>query len=333
MFEIISSINFIDSAQIASKVKNIHLRGYKTNTFLTGEFALKLKMKEIKPLSVSDISDYFCESRRDLYMKKGKNKPAGIKRDKTWGGIAGNLVEDYFFNLFQSENDKRNRLSYDSITKASLSQNEAFALAKSKQLKSLNSLKSRASEDPEWFLSLLYHAGKQSMAFKSIDSIFAKNNSLPTAKSSDVKKLVIPTKCNQIGISTGVTPDFVLPSHRIVGDIKSGIMGFKDYFLYTCTGYALAYENAYGQGNDIDIGVIFYFPTRSSDFAKPISFAQTYLFVIDDELRGSFIRRRDEAYSIISKDKPPIASESIHCLTCQVKNACKELLMHEKSKS
>lgn len=323
MFEVIPSINFMDSGQVKSQVSNIKLRGYLKETFITGQFAGKLKAKEMKSLSVSDISDYFCSSRRDLYLKKGKNKPKGIKRDKTWGGIAGTLVEEYFLSLLQSQTSARNKLSYESITKASISQKQAFRIAKSNQLKELDLLKGRASEDPEWFLNLLYHGGKQSMAFKLIDSIFAKNSSSPIARSTDIEKKDILTKDWQIGISTRVIPDFLLPSKKIVGDIKSGIMGFKDYFLYTCTGYALAYENAYGVGNDINIGVIFYFPTRNSDFAKPISFAQTYVFVIDDELRQSFMHRRDEAYSIIASAIPPKKPpEDLHCVRCQVKKAC-----------
>lgn len=322
MFEVISSLNLVDPTEMSGVAQGTELRGYDTRTFLTGQFALRLSEGTIRPLSVSDISDYLCPTRRDLYFKKGKRRPTTISSTRTWGRIAGYLVEEYFLGLFHREVGERNNLSYKTVRKAAKEWNTEFEGANRSRLRRLVALQGRPSEDPEWLLGLLHHAGKSSLGSRSLNSILARNNAPNLIRETDVGNLAINPNVPQIGISRGVRPDFILPSKKIVGDIKSGI-GFKDYFLYTCTGYALAYENAMGKGNDIDIGVIFFFPTRCSDFAKPISFGQTYIFVIDDELRDQFKRRRNEAYNIISQENPPeMPPNREKCHYCQFKDNC-----------
>jgi len=323
VFEVISSLNFADPAELTEAAQKIELRGYDSRTHLTGQYALKLSENQIRPLSVSDISDYLCPTRRDLYFKKGKNRPAKIRRTKTWGGVAGNVVEGYFIDLFKQEIGRRNRLSYEAIKKAARATNSRFREKERSKFRELDGLKAKPSEDPDWLLNLLYLAGKMSMGSRSLDRILAKNSASALVKETDVQTTPINPNVMQIGISKGAKPDFILPSQKIVGDIKSGMIGFKEYFFNTCTGYALAYENALGIEHNIDIGVIFFFPTRCSDFAKPISFAQTYIFVIDDELRGQFKRRRNEAYSIISNENPPeMPSDTKECIRCQFREVC-----------
>jgi hypothetical protein len=78
--------------ELKDTVKKIKLRGYEPETFLTGEFAYKLNLKEIKSLSVSNISDKYCNTRRDLYFVKGINRPPKITDEVTWGRVAGNVV-------------------------------------------------------------------------------------------------------------------------------------------------------------------------------------------------------------------------------------------------
>jgi len=83
MFEVFSLLNFVGSANLVRDIPKIELRGYDERTYLTGQFSLKLSEGQIKPLSVSDISDYLCPTRRDLYFKKGIGRPTIPKRTKT----------------------------------------------------------------------------------------------------------------------------------------------------------------------------------------------------------------------------------------------------------
>ena len=80
--------------------ERIEQRGYNESVVaLTGQFASKLSEGVIKSLSVSDIADKKCPTRRDLYYRKGVNKLAASAlqsyEEKSWGRSAGNLIEKY----------------------------------------------------------------------------------------------------------------------------------------------------------------------------------------------------------------------------------------------
>ena len=130
----------------------------------------------------------------------------------------------------------------------------------------------------------------------------------------------------QIGISSPAPPDFLIEEYKVIGDIKSGIE-FKRFHQLTCTGYALAYENE--KKKDINWGMIYFFPTRNpTAYVKPITFAQIYIFPIDDNLRRWFLDFRNQDYGTISKNKPPRfpkVSDRQHCSNCQFKELCKSL--------
>lgn len=83
MFQTVTALNFIIPEEGAGPIDAITLRGYKKDTYIPGQFAGAIRSKEIKPLSVSDISDILCPKGRDLYYKKGKNKPRGVRRKGT----------------------------------------------------------------------------------------------------------------------------------------------------------------------------------------------------------------------------------------------------------
>ena len=131
-------------------------------------------------------------------------------------------------------------------------------------------------------------------------------------------------KSTEIGISRGVEPDFLIEGYKVIGDIKSGTE-FESFYQFTCTGYALAYENE--KKKDINWGIIYFFPTRNpSAYVKPITFAQIYLFPIDDDLRRWFLDSIIEDYGIISKEEPPGFPEKekrTHCNYCSFNEQCK----------
>ena len=88
MFQVMAMWNLTrPDLEMKDSVENIKLRGYNSNpedkVFLTGQFALKIKNKELKSLSVSDIADRYCPTRRDLYYKKGINRSSKSRRS-TW---------------------------------------------------------------------------------------------------------------------------------------------------------------------------------------------------------------------------------------------------------
>jgi len=303
------------------KFDEVEFRGYSSKTFLTGQFAGKLASKEIKALSTSDIADFLCPTRRDLYIKKGKKRPSKVTLRKTWGSVAGRVVENFSLTLVNINNKKLPTYSNVRNVGSDISQN--FKKHNLADFKKLDALKSRKEEEPDWLLSLLTYNGRAELGFKLLHkTLFGKNDEMDV---DDVEITSCQLKPNplQIGISSPVKPDFLIKKYNVVGDIKSGIGGFKDLYLLTCTGYALAFENSRGENNDINFGIIYFFPTRHSEYIRPISFVQVYIFPIDDNLRNYFLQTRNAAYEIISRDSPPdFPKDTAHCYYCHYLDFC-----------
>lgn len=322
MFRAVTTWNFIYLNGPEEATNKTQLRGHNSRTFLTGKFSSGIANGDISSLSVGDIADYLCPSRKDLYFKKGRNRPR-IKGRKTWGRVAGRAAEEFAVETFKKHKARRIQ-SYQEIASEVATIEKDFRTRNSETLLDLGRLKSRPDEDPDWFLRLLTYNGRAELGLRLLHEMLCGKNS----REMNVSDLIIKRQrlCpdpTQIGISRSVQPDFLVENRKVVGDIKTGIGGFKDHYLLTCAGYAMAHENEKGESGDIDFGIIYFFPTRHSDYAKPISLAQVYTFPIDDKLRDYFLRVRDTAYDIISKDRPPaFPSEKDYCHLCQFLDEC-----------
>ncbi len=330
MFQVVLMWNLtLPEQELGDNVKNIKLRGYNEDAFLTGEFAWKIAENEIKPLSASNIADKYCYTRRDLYFAKGTNRPSDLPRDMTtWGGKAGYLVENYVRGIV---NNNIGGSSYSSVLKDSDNNHNDFIngnKGKIGDLKRLEKTDPGENGNTDLLIKLLKINGRVEFALKILNKILKKNTLLTV---NDIETEEIDIKENredhikQIGINLPSSPDFIVPKYGVAGDIKTGTE-FKSHFQLTCASYALAYENVKGKGNDINWGIIHFLPTRNpSWFVKPITFAQIYIFPIDDYLRQWFIVERDKAYSIISKKEPPEfppENKREHCRHCKYKKYC-----------
>lgn len=311
--------------EMADSAQDVKLRGYNPDAFLTGEFATKLSTKEIKPLSVSNIADRYCPTRRDLYFVKGINRPTKVRDKATWGRAAGNIVEKYVERILEKNTELE--CSYSSLTGEGVNLNGDFINSNSREINRLREIEEKVEEvkvgDTDWLLRLLNNNGRAELGLKLLHSLIKEDDSIDFGYIK-IKTKITP-KPKQIGISSQATPDFMIPDFAIAGDIKTGIE-FKPFHQLTCAGYALAYENQFGESKDINWGIIYFFPTRNpSAYVRPITFAQIYIFPIDDNLRGWFISARDEAYNIISKyNIPPFPSkeERDYCPYCRFKKYC-----------
>lgn len=312
--------------EMIDSIKNTTLRGYNNETFLTGEFANKIAQSEIIPLSVSNIADVYCPTRRDLYFYKGVNRLSNESQPETWGGKAGYMVEAYIENMLKIEHDEKID-KYTSLIKKDTQINKEFIEKKKDSIEKLTSLEDLTfgvkEGDTDWLLTSLSNSGKAELSFNILHSLLKEDSSLDPNHIKTKQKLT-PNKIN-IGINPPATPDFTISGFGIVGDIKTGD-NFKNIFQLTCAGYALAYENEKDRNNDINWGIIYFFPTRNPSFyVKPITFAHIYIFPLDDYLRRWFIHIRDEAYKIISKNEPPNfpdVSKREHCSYCRFKEYC-----------
>lgn len=330
MYQVITIWNLSKpNEEITDSIQNIRLRGYNHQTFLPSQYAFKLKKKEVKSLSVSNIADRYCPSRRDLYIEKGINKPRTKKR-KTWGRIAGTIADRYISSLLTEIRCEEEKNTYSDIKNKISKFHNDFLNENCKIISKLKSSEKYSfgveAGDTEWFLKLLSYNGRVELSMKLIHSILRIKDDL-NIDHLQVNRIQIRPKTMQIGISSPVSPDFIIPDFGIVGDIKTG-KRFREHFLLTCAGYALAYENEKGEGNDINWGIIYFFPSYAkSKYVKFITFAQIYIFPIDDHLRRWFIDARDEAYKIISRetipDFPP-ETERENCKYCKYLHYCQQ---------
>ena len=327
MFRIINTWNLVCPENgLKDVVACIKLRGYNKETFLTGEFARKLANEDIRPLSVSNIADKYCPTRRDLYFYKGINRLHSAGPQEIWGGKAGYIVEEYVECIFGHGNSNASD-KYTSLIGKGDNLHCGFVRDKSKSLEGLRCLEENSLSvkegDTDWLLALLSNNGRAELGVKILHSMLKEADSLDT-KHIEIRKEIEP-QIAQIGINSPATPDFIIPEYGIVGDIKTGIE-FKPHFQLTCAGYSLAYENWKKKKDDINWGIIYFFPTRNpSAYVRPITFTQIYIFPLDDYLRQWFLDIRDEAYNIISKDNPPNfpgADKKMQCHYCRFKDHC-----------
>jgi CRISPR/Cas system-associated exonuclease Cas4 (RecB family) len=328
MFQVINAWNLVNPKKnLSNAVRNIKLRGYDKEVFLTGEFTNKLVNGSLRPLSVSNIADKYCPTRRDLYFYKGINRLAGVGQQENWGGKAGYIVEEYVECVFQrGSNSTSNK--YTSLVEKGDNFHCRFIKDKSESIERLkcleeNSLSVKAG-DTDWLLTLLSNNGRAELGIRILHSALREDDSLDT-KHVKIKQETRP-HIKEIGVNSPATSDFIIPEFGIVGDIKTGVE-FKPHFQLTCAGYALSYENQNKKKKDnINWGIIYFFPTRNpSAYVRPITFTQIYVFPIDDYLRQWFLDVRDEAYNIVSKGTAPNFPESNRrkpCHHCRFKGQC-----------
>jgi CRISPR/Cas system-associated exonuclease Cas4 (RecB family) len=296
--------------EMAESIKNVKYRGYDPIIALTSQFSNKITEGSIKPLAVRHIADKYCSTRRDLYYEMGSNKSFRRKGSKTWGRIAGLVSQNYLVSLFLHNLKKNNNGNYSKIVKRTDDFSLYFQKGNRSKIQELNGLGSKEYEDSSRLLQILKINGRIEIAAKVIHNLLSGGHQCMSPDDLsfeyDDRKIEFNTNPLEIGINSPATPDFFIERFKIVGDVKTGIF-FDERYLLTCAGYALAYENwQKGEKRNIDWGVIYFLPTRiPTDYAKPITYAQLYVFPIDDVLRGWFLTERDKAYDIISKDSPP----------------------------
>lgn len=335
MFTVITAWNSIrPDLDMVADFSDLELRGYNSESVsLTGQLATKIADRTILPLSVSDIADMRCLARRDLYLRKGVGRLSSAQLKSigkvTWGHKAGSFVEKYVENIGGLQSISQSGQSYEAIRNNGDNYYQSFAGNKASDIAKLRNLESSTPNmregDTDWLLRLLRCSGKIELGAQVLHSFAKEINGLDFSHIEFNKNFhPIP---REIGINSPAAPDFVIPRLSLVGDIKTSI-GFEPHFQLTCAGYALAYENEHGKGHDMNWGIIYLLPTRNpTAMVRPLTFAQLFIFVIDDNLRGWFLDERDRAYRTLAEPRVPDVREDDvkdNCPYCKFRRYCEE---------
>ena len=180
--------------------------------------------------------------------------------------------------------------------------------------------------DTNWLLKLLLYNSGIELNAKTLHDVMRDGTVI---RPEDMKRIDINPKKEEIGINAPAKPDFAVPNLKIVGDIKTA-PAFQSYYQLTCAGYALAYENEHGLGNDINWGIILFMPNRiPTAMVRLLTASQLYIFPISEDLRNWFLSERDKAYYLLSQDTIPVFSllerdKDEYCRYCGFQKYCVE---------
>ncbi len=230
MFQIHPKISLIKAKEeFAEAINKITLRGYlnRPPVTVTGAFKWGLEDGSIKPLSVNEITNIFCPTRREIYMGRILKK----KGKMNWGRITGNIVESCIYG-FTDKLNKDTTISrlkrYESLTRKSSEYIRVFSSQNRNWIKKLAGYKTCPEEDENLLLSTLDYALRHELVMlKATKVLSGKDN-----KKITIQHMEIQPKSKILGISSPSSPDFIIPDASAIGDIKTGTE-FKDYFRIT----------------------------------------------------------------------------------------------------
>ena len=310
-------------------VESITLRGYSTESpvVLPADFWMTNVDEEgrFQGLSVAKVAGRRCPTRRGFYLEE-KRGAKGSKGRATWGQVAGHLIEEYCKGLlghFNKLAQEPSGLDYQKIQALAEEYSQMFWKTRTGSIQKLRD-KAGEFETPERLIFLLQRTAQYELTMLGVDYAFSQNGHGGFAPLMQGIPIIFDEEATRInpgdnlGLSEITTPDFIIPEPAIVmGDVKTGIQ-LRPFHLHTITGYALAYESQHKR--DVNFGVVYFFETH----ATQMSFAQSYLFVIDDLLRRKFLDARNEAYNILQKNEPPPLAGDYegHCRRCKHLEDC-----------
>lgn len=330
MFQVGTNLLLHDVASIwKDQASKIELRGYSAEepVAISPGFLMAKLDGSFKTLSVETITSKYCPVRRDLYLEKVKRIKA---RQSTWGRVAGPLIESYCVGLLDLQPSLyavMRRMSYSRLQAIVESYTEDFVRKHEGRFGDLGrkAQEGEPEDNPANLILALKYTARHELAMLVAHWFLKRSRKSPSL----VTEVPIRYKPDEskiepaeyIGVGKLATPDFIILQPLAIGDLKSGD-SLKRFHLHTCAGYALAYESQFGQGNEVNYGIVYFFGTHS----RTLNSAQSYVFLLDDRLRQEFLDMRDEAYKVLQSPSPPppLTGEvqKTHCVHCKYRKEC-----------
>lgn len=333
MFQVGTNLLLLDVDKVwGSQHSQIKLRGYKLDdpVVIPSDFLMPKVDGKFRTLSVERVASKYCPVRRDLYLDKVRK----VKTKRTWGQIAGKLIESFCIELLDSYTRlyrMNHHPSYNDLRTYAENYTKQFVESHKNKFDELEKLATdnEPENDPSHLLTALQYTAQHELSMLGVDWLVRRSNKSRTLpllrqvplkyKSNDLE--IAPNE--RIGVGSLATPDFIITRPLVVGEVKTGL-DLKRFHLLACTGYALAYESQYGLGCEVDYGAIYFFGTHNSTFSP----AQNHIFLIDDRLRQEFLNARNEAYGVIQSPEPPVPligyEEKEHCTHCKYRQECEK---------
>ena len=249
-------------------------------------------------LPVWEVSDRYCETGRDSYLRHVQkiNVPASEEM------IAGRIYHQAMAELYPTAK----RLIYregmgictdlpqimmERLPEAIIEAGEQLAQAKCSTEISKNvgeNLRKLWSFEVSRIASSIYaYLGKYK--YLSDDSLI--NHALP---------FVVEHKLDgrYLGLSSNLSADAINMGGMLICDLKTGLK--KDFHRLSATGYALVYESLYEVPINIGCTVYLSFPKN-----HPTPHIERDFFIISDEVRQWFIEERDGKQDLIFCERDP----------------------------
>lgn len=308
MYQLTTKLHLWDlPSHFQEEIGQISIRGnsQEAPVNLPAEYSFPIRANHIRPLSVEKIARDFCPLRRDLYLEI-RNR---VRNERSiWGQTAGTFIERYFkgmFAHFSALSSNPENLTYQEIDALSRDYSEDFWKKNKCLVHQLERKATRIAESPEKLKFFLTQSTKYELLMLKADYVLSLTNSESSANSGPIELTYDAAHLDikpepRLGLSKLTTPDFLINQPIvIIGEIKTGTW-LSPYYLEAVTGFALAYESE----NEIPVnfGMVYFVETHSDC----LSFARTYIFVIDDFLRRNFLDRRNNTYSLLLGEEPPI---------------------------
>jgi CRISPR-associated protein Csa1 len=264
-------------------------------------------------LPVWEVSDRYCETGRDSYLRHVQKVSVPASEEM----IAGRIYHQAMAELYPTAK----RLIYregmgictdlpqimmERLPEAIIEAGEQLAQAKCSTEISKNvgeNLRKLWSFEVSRIASSIYaYLGKYK--YLSDDSLI--NHALP---------FVVEHKLDgrYLGLSSNLSADAINMGGMLICDLKTGQK--KDFHRLSATGYALVYESLYEVPINIGCTVYLSFPKN-----HPTPHIERDFFIISDEVRQWFIEERDNKQDLIFCERDPGTCQNPGM--CRYKNYC-----------
>lgn len=265
-------------------------------------------------LPVWEISDRYCETGRDVFLRHVQKISPPASEEMVAGRIYhGAMAELYptakrlIYTQGMSVCTDLAQILMERLPEAILEAEEQIASAKGSgdDAKEVGeNLKKLWTFEVSRIVSAIYaYLGKY--RYLSEDSLI--NHALP---------FVVEHKLDgqYLGLSSNLSADAINMGGMLICDLKTGPK--RDFHRLSATGYALVYESLYEVPINIGCTVYLSFPKN-----HPTPHIERDFFIISDEVRQWFIEERDEKQDMIFYEKDPGKCQAPG--SCRYKEYCR----------